>query len=155
MEEKKFKLEGKEYVVKKFFYKPDRVKQIKFYRKYLNYEKEYVGQELHDKFYQSIHKIKLIKDVTQSIVPIDKEILKEQINENLISEDLYQEFFQKQTEAIQLFLFENEENSKELCEIHFTNADEIDHNPIEDNSFLDYNSFILELFQYFFFDKKK
>lgn len=151
MEEKKFTLDGKEFIVKKFYFKPDRVKQIKFHRKYLNYEKEYIGEDLWNKFYSNMQRIKLMSEYVKSENSnVNNEELNKAIGDNLLKEDYNQEFNQYQSEAIQLFLFENEENAKTLCELHFENHNEIDHNPT-DEKFLAYNNFILELFRYFFF----
>lgn len=155
--ETKFTLNTKEYFVKKFYYKPDRIRQIKFLRKYLDFEKEYLGNELYDKSYNSLQNIKVIEKLSEEVNSnsLNKDEMMKQLTDSLLPTSLSNEFYQKQSEAIQLFLLENEDNAKELCEIHFENAKEINHNPIDDNQFLEYNNFITDLFNYFFFNKNK
>lgn len=158
--ELKFVLDGKELQLKEFKYKNDTVKQIKFIRKYTNFEKDYVGEDLYNQFYESVHKLKLIKDLTEEFNKEDAELQIQSLNQKLndeyfndVNSKTYYEFMQLRSEAVGLFLFDNEENAKILCELHFKNADEINHNPT-DEKFLEYHSFILQLFNYFFFGKK-
>jgi len=158
MEENKFTLAGQEYVVKQFLFNPDRVEQIIFNRKYLNYEKEYIGEELCDQFYNNIHKMKLLQDLAEhynkDINNESKQELRKQLSEELLSENVINEFYRRQSEAIQIFLFANENNVKKLCDLLFKNAYQINHNPIDEKELLEYNNFILDVFNYFFFFKK-
>jgi hypothetical protein len=156
MEKKKFTLDGKDYFIKKFFYKPDRIRQIKYLRRYLDFEKEYLGDEFSESPYDLIQRVKITEKLATDLNPdaskIDSKEMQSKLVESFLPNQLSNNFYQKQSEAIQLFILENEENPKELCEIYFDNANEIDHNPLEDNKFLEYNNFITELFSFFFFN---
>lgn len=157
MDKKKFTLDGKDYFVKKLFYKPDRIRQIKYLRRYLDFEKEYLGDEFTESPYNSIQRVKiaekLVEELNTDFNNMDKKELQTKFAESFLPNNLSSEFYQKQSEAIQLFILD-ENNAKELCEIYFENADEINHNPydLEDDKFLDYNNFITELFSFFFFN---
>lgn len=159
MEETKFLLAGNEYIVKQFYFNPDRIEQIKFNRKYLLFEKDYIGEELCDKFYNSIHKMKLLQDLAEhynkDVNNEAKQELRNQLSQELISEDVSNEFYRMQMEAIQIFFFTDENNAKKLCELLFKNYYEINHNQTQEKELLEYNNFILDVFNYFFFSKKK
>lgn len=158
MEKDRFILDGKEFTVRKFTYKKDRTSQIKYLRRFKDYAKEYIGADLYDKFYSSFQTTSLIKSLSEeansNLSSEDKAKFNAELVQSLLPESISLEFNDKHSEAIQLFLLDNDNNAKELCEMLFENANEIEHNP-NDDKFLDYNNFINDVFNYFFFYNHK
>lgn len=149
MEEKTFTYLGKEYKERKRTYKPLRINSIKFFRKYSDFEKEYIGEDLYNQYYNTLLQNAIEEDVTEENAEEKSKVL-------LDKKDIMRlqlEFTQKQSEAYEIFLLD-ENNTKELCDIYFENSNEIDHNPTDEN-FDEYYSFVGEVFRYFFFRYKK
>lgn len=150
--DKKYSLNGIEFIERKKSFKPYRIKAILFSEKYNEFENKYCGDlqnEINNFLYTDK---KVMGKVIAASNSGDVTKLNKVCQEVLLSEPNQIAKLTKLTErkslARELFLYTDckgnfsDENVKELCEIMFENADIINHEPQEENEFIEYSKFI-------------
>jgi len=153
MENTKYIYKGTEFIQRaKKTFKPYQIKGIWLQKKYDEFEKEFIGEDIqkniNKNFFKDIEFLKTVSQLGDNHEEVGRLFLQ---NENGIE---MMNYLQLKNQAKELFILD-EENAKELMEILFENHNDMNHQTETDEDANEYEKFMVEVMNLFFSMFKK